>query len=67
LAEVNCHREYISKNVKRVVVDENGIYACVFLPSHSTKKPLVIILSGGIHRGTLVEEKAALLADKGMP
>lgn len=66
VAEINCHRKYIANGVKREVVDEGGTFATVFLPDQIGKVPLVIVLSGGIHRGTIVEEKAALLAEKGL-
>ena len=63
----------MADGVKRIPIDEDGVVGTVFLPpKHLDRetlewpRPLIVNAYGGIHRGGLIEEKAALMASRGM-
>ncbi len=53
----------IAIEVKRIEVDEEGVYGVLFLPDDPTPKPAVIVLGGS--EGGLQEHQAALYASHG--
>jgi hypothetical protein len=62
----------MAADVKRIPIEENGIFGTVFLPPDQLEgetfrrpRPLILNMYGGIHKGGLIEEKAALLASRG--
>lgn len=69
LQKAECERVYMGKGVKRILIAEKGIRGTLFLPSMENRTdallPLIITLYGGILRGNVVEEKAAMLASHG--
>ena len=63
----------MADGVERIPIAEDGIYGTLFLPPKQLDgetfrgpRPLIINLYGGIHKGGLIEEKAALLASRGL-
>ncbi len=63
----------MADGVERVPIAEEGIFGTLFLPAKQLDgekfqgpRPLIINLYGGIHKGGLIEEKAALLASRGL-
>ena len=62
----------MADGVRRVAIDEDGVVGTVFLPPErlddeyiGRPRPLIVNATGGIHKGALVEEKAAILASRG--
>ncbi len=62
----------MADGVERIPIDEDGVVGTVFLPpkflddqSFKHPRPLIVNAYGGIHRGGLIEEKAALMASRG--
>ena len=62
----------MADGVRRVAIDEDGVVGTVFLPPERLEdeqfgrpRPLIVNATGGIHKGALVEEKAAILASRG--
>lgn len=60
-------RHYMGPGVRRIPIAEDGVFGTVFLPAESAEgpRPLVLTIYGGIHRGGVIEEKAAVLASRG--
>ncbi len=62
-------RSFLPPGVKRVVVEEKGVYAVLFLPKdipEGSKVPLINVINGGIQKkGHLKEDKAAMYAAHG--
>lgn len=68
LAHTEIQRLYKKPNVKKITVDEAGIYGSLFIPEREEKGtgrslPAVIDMYGS--NGGLVESRAALLANRG--
>ena len=69
LGECHAVRTFLPPGVRRIPYREGRVRGTLFMPpqppSLSEKLPLVVTAYGGIHRGNVIEEKAALLAGKG--
>jgi len=64
LASTSITRSYLAEGVKRVEVREAGLVGTLFIPK-KTPAPAIITIFGGVNRGAVPEDRAALLASKG--
>jgi len=64
LASTSATRSYLSEGVRRIEVREEGLVGTLFLPK-ITPAPAIITIFGGVNRGSVPEDRAALLASKG--
>ena len=57
----------MAPSVRRIVFREGRVRGTLFLPSTEPEErlPLVVTMYGGIHKGCVIEERAAMLAGKG--
>ena len=67
LAATGLTKSYLTPSVERIEVRERGLVASLFLPSPSLTcpSPGVITVYGGVNRGRVPEDRAAMLASKG--
>jgi len=64
LASTSITRSYLTEGVKRIEVREGGLVGTLFIPN-KTPAPAIITIFGGVNRGAVPEDRAALLASKG--
>ena len=75
ISSTDCQR-YVSRNVKRVPLENGSVFGTLFLPEESANKtttvvstpkklPVIITITGGIKRGNVHEHFASFLAHHG--
>jgi len=64
LASASITRSYLAEGVRRLEVREAGLVGTLFIPNQ-TPAPAIITIFGGVNRGAVPEDRAALLASKG--
>jgi dipeptidyl aminopeptidase/acylaminoacyl peptidase len=65
LCRAQVWRGYTAPGVRRVEVREAGLVGTLFLPEAAGPAPAIITLYGGVNRGRVPEDRAALLASRG--